>query len=46
MSSRSGSFAINNTDQTAKANKYYAEAYEVVTKLLENCDENFAGTPQ
>ena len=28
------------------AKKYYAEAYQVVSKLLQNCDEQFASSPQ
>ena len=41
---RTGSESL--IDNAERAKKYYAEAYEVVSKLLFNCDENFAGTPQ
>lgn len=29
-------------DNMQQANKYYSEAYNVVSRLLENCDEDFA----
>ena len=28
------------------ARKYYSEAYDVVSRLLQNCDEDFASAPQ
>ena len=27
------------------ARKFYAEAYDVVSRLLQNCDEDFASAP-